>query len=211
MPNIEEILDSLNGARVFSTIDLGNAYYQVELDEDSKLKTAFSTKSGQFCFNRMPFGIAAAPATFQRLMNIVLGDMLWKEALVYLDDILVFSKTLDEHIFKLNKLFDKIKCAGLKKNPEKCHFLKQKTKFLRHIIDEEGVRTDPDKLESIKTFERPKCIKKLRSFLGLCNYYRKFIKNYSSLARNLETLCGSNKEKVFWNNECEKSFCQLKL
>ena len=86
--------------------------------------------------------------------------------------------------------------GGLKINPEKCHFLKQKTKFLGHIIDEEGVRTDPDKLESIKTFERPKCIKKLRSFLGLCNYYRKFIKNYSSLARNLETLFGSNKEKL---------------
>ena len=90
MPNIEQMLDSLNGSLFFSTIDLGSAYYQVELTEDSQEKTAFSTRTGQFCFNRMPFGIAAAPATFQKLMNIVLGKSLWKIAIVYLDDILIF-------------------------------------------------------------------------------------------------------------------------
>ena len=97
IPNIDEMLDSPRGTKWFSSFNLGNAYYQVELEDSSKLKTAFSTRSGQFCFTRMPFGIAAAPVTFQRLMNDILGDMIWKEALVYLDDILVFSDSEAEH------------------------------------------------------------------------------------------------------------------
>ena len=122
MSNIEQMLDSLNGSLFFSTIDLGSAYYQVELTEDSQEKTAFSTRTGQFCFNRMPFGIAAAPATFQKLMNIVLGKSLWKIAIVYLDDILIFSKSKEEHISRINDVLSKVKEAGLKINPEKFIF-----------------------------------------------------------------------------------------
>jgi len=123
MPNIDEMLDSLRGMKLFSSIDLGNGYYQVELEESSRLKTAFSTKTGQFCFTRMPFGIAAAPATFQKLMTDVLKEMLWKEALVYLDDILIFSKTEREHMKRLEKVFSRIQTAGLRINLEKCSFL----------------------------------------------------------------------------------------
>jgi transposase InsO family protein len=210
MPNIEEMLEVLNGCKYFSTIDLGNAYYQVELDEESKTKTAFSTKSGQYCFNRMPFGIAAAPATFQKLMTIVLGDLNWKEAVVYLDDILIFSKTLQEHKDRLNRVLSRIGDAGLRVNPEKCKFFKSETKFLGHVINQEGIQTDSSKIEAIVKFERPKCIKKLRSFLGVCNYYRKFIKDYAKLARNLESICGSNKDKLVWSEECDNSFQRMK-
>ena len=210
MPNIEQMLDSLNGSLFFSTIDLGSAYYQVELTEDSQEKTAFSTRTGQFCFNRMPFGIAAAPATFQKLMNIVLGKSLWKIAIVYLDDILIFSKSKEEHISRINEVLSKVKEAGLKINPEKCSFLKNETKFLGHIINGEGIKVDETKIEAIKRFQRPKCLKQLRSFLGLCNYYRKFIKDYSRYARVLESMCGNNKDKLIWSENCEKSFEELK-
>ena len=210
MPNIEEMLDILNGAKYFSTIDLGSAYYQVELDDISKVKTAFSTRTGQYCFNRMPFGIAAAPATFQKLMTMVLGKLIWKEAVVYLDDILIFSKNKEEHMLRIENVLTRIKEAGLKVNPEKCLFMKEEIKFLGHIINSNGIQTDKDKLEAIEKFERPKCIKNLRSFLGICNYYRKFIKDYAKFSRRLEAMCGNNKEKLIWSDECEEAFKKLK-
>ena len=210
MPNIDEMLDILNGSQYFSTIDLGSAYYQVELEEESKKKTAFSTRTGQYCFNRMPFGIAAAPATFQKLMTMVLGDLNWKEAVVYLDDILIFAKDKIEHVKRIEKVLSRIKEAGLKVNPEKCIFMKTETKFLGHIINADGIQTDKEKLEAIKNFDRPKCIKNLRSFLGICNYYRKFIKNYAKYSRTLEAMCGNNKDKLIWSDECEDAFIQLK-
>ena len=210
MPNIEEMLDILNGSKYFSTIDLGSAYYQVELDERSKEKTAFSTRTGQFCFNRMPFGIAAAPATFQKLMTLVLGELLWKEAVVYLDDILIFGKNKEEHLERVENVLQRIKQSGLKVNPEKCIFLKNETKFLGHIINSDGIQTDKEKLIAIKNFDRPKCIKNLRSFLGICNYYRKFIKDYAKFSRRLEAMCGCNKDKLVWSDECEEAFNKLK-
>ena len=114
IPNVDEILDHIGNARYFSTLDLGNAYYQIELEEASKEKTAFSTRNRQYCFNRMPFGIAAAPATFQRMMNKMLEDLNWKIALVYLDDIIIFSKSKEEHYHNLQLVFEKIKQHGLK-------------------------------------------------------------------------------------------------
>ena len=122
MPNVEEMLDMLFGSMFFSSVDLGNAYYQVELEEESQIKTAFSTRTGQFCFTRMPFGIAAAPATFQNLMNNILEDMNGKEAIIYLDDILIFSKYLKDHITSLNRLFSRIKNAGLRINAKNAIF-----------------------------------------------------------------------------------------
>ena len=211
MPNVDDMLNTLNGARFFSTVDLGNAYYQVELEADSKLKTAFSTKDGQFCFRRMPFGIAAAPATFQELMTKVLGDLNWKEAMVYLDDILIFSRTREEHLSRIAHVFDKIKESGLKINPEKCHFMTEKTKFLGYIISKDGIQTDESKIEAINNFQSPSCIKHLRSFLGLTNYYRKFIKNYAQYSKPLESICGKNNGKnLKWTDECEVAFRKLK-
>lgn len=209
MPNIEDMINVLNGAKYFSTIDLGNAYYQVELDEESKDKTAFSTKMGQFRFKRMPFGIAAAPATFQRLMTTVLGDLNWNEAVVYMDDILIFSATRDEHINRLNNVLNKIKESGLKVNPEKCRWMLQETKFLGYIINENGIKTDESKIDAINNFKSPTCIKHLRSFLGLTNYYRKFVKNYAKYSKILESLCGKDK-KLFWSDECISAFENMK-
>jgi len=184
MPNVEEMLNTLNGAKYFSTIDLGSAYHQVELENDSKLKTAFSTKNGQYCFKRMPFGIAAAPATFQELMTRVLGELNWKEAVVYLDDILIFAKDKEEHFRRVEHIFQKIKESGLRINPEKCQFMVEKTKFLGYVVSKDGIETDKTKIEAIDKFQNPSCIKHLRSFLGLTNYYRKFLKDYAKIFKN---------------------------
>jgi len=208
MPNVEDLLDKLNGAGYFSTIDLGNAYYQVQLAEESQEKTAFSTKEGQYCFTRMPFGIAAAPGTFQELMTKVLGNV--KGAVVYLDDILVYSKSKTEHVQILEKVLKKIKEAELRVNPEKCHFLKKQVKYLGHIIDKEGIKTNPEKIEAIKLFGKPSCTKKLKSFLGICNYYRRFINNYAKKARILEKLSGAKNQKLVWTEECDKAFREMK-
>ena len=209
MPNVEEMLDTLNGTNFFSSIDLGNAYYQVELDEQSQEKTAFSTKQGQYCFKRMPFGIAAAPGTFQELMNEVIKGI--RGAMVYLDDILIFSKSKEEHYQVIGQVLDRILAAGLRINPDKCTFMKEEIKFLGHIISKEGIRTDPVKVEAIRSFGEPKCVKKLRSFLGICNYYRKFIKDYATKARKLEQLCsGPGNTKLVWSSELEDIFNGLK-
>ena len=208
MPNITEMMDRLNGSRFFTSIDLGNAYYQIELDEESKIKTAFSTKEGQFCFNRMPFGIAAAPGTFQELMNTVLKEI--PESAAYLDDILIFTKTLEDHYATLDRVLGRIEKAGLRVNPEKCHILKKEVKYLGHIINQEGIQTDPSKITAIKEFEKPKCVKNLRSFLGICNYYRRFIKGYADKSRLLEEMCGKTEKKIIWTETNEKVFNEMK-
>ena len=210
IPNVDEILDNLSGAKYFSTLDLGNAFYQVKLDDESKIKTAFSVLGKQYCFKRMPFGIAAAPATFQKLMNQVLGDLNGQIAQVYLDDIIIFSKTRDDHIKHIESVFKKIEESGLKIKQEKCHFLKEEIKFLGYIIDRNGLKTDESKIDSIKNFSIPKCVKAVRSFLGLCNYYRRFIKDYTKYCKPLEALTGSKTKKLIWNEECQKSFDHLK-
>ena len=195
MPSVDEMLDTLNGAKYFTSIDLGNAYYQVELEEESQEKTAFSTKTGQYCFKRMPFGIAAAPGTFQELMTEVLKGI--KSATVYLADILVFTESKEEHFEILEEVLERIRQAGLRMNPEKCQVFRTEVKYLGHIISKDGIQTDPSKLTPIQSFERPKCVKNLRSFLGICNYYRKFIKEYAKKSRALEQLCGLNIKNWF--------------
>jgi transposase InsO family protein len=209
MPNITEMMDRLHGAKYFSTIDLGNAYYQVELDKESQEKTAFSTKSGQFCFKRMPFGIAAAPGTFQELMTKVL-EPVKKGASVYLDDILIATRTKEEHYDVIKEVFERIRQTGLRIKPSKCKILRQEVKFLGHIINHKGIQTDPEKIAAIENFQRPKCIKNLRSFLGICNYYRRFIIGYAKKAKVLEGMCGSNKEKLVWTDACEIAFQDMK-
>jgi len=208
MQNMIEMMDKLYGSKYFTSIDLGNAYYQMELEEESNLKTAFSTKAGKFYFNRIPFGIAAASGTFQELMTRILGDI--EQTVVYLDDILIFSKSLEKHYEILDRVLDRIEKAGLRINPEKCHILKTEVKFLGHVINEKGIQTDPSKLEAIKSFEKPKCIKNLRSFLGICNYYRRFIKDYATKAKTLEQLCGLDKKKLLWTEACDIAFAEMK-
>ena len=216
LPRIEDALDSLNGACIFTSLDLKSGYWQVELDEESIPLTAFTVGPlGFYECVRMPFGLTNAPATFQRLMESCLGELHLDWCIIYLDDIIIFSKNPDDHITRLEGVFEKLAKAGLKLKPSKCEFFHSSLKYLGHIVSKEGIATDPRKIEAFRNWPRPKTVTDVRSFTGFTNYYRKFIKGYAKIARPLHELTsGDNAKrknhKVDWNIRCNDSFEALK-
>lgn len=150
LPRIEETLDALSGARWFSTLDLASGYNQVEVAEVDKAKTAFCTPFGLFEFNRMPFGLCNAPGTFQRLMERLFGDRRFSSLLLYLDDIIVFSSSVQEHLLQLEEVFKRLQQEGLKIKLSKCSFFQKQVKYLGHLVSEQGVATDPDKVAAVR-------------------------------------------------------------
>ncbi|XP_025752898.1 uncharacterized protein LOC112841852 [Oreochromis niloticus] len=188
LPNIEEAFTALSGSKWFSVMDLKSGYYQVEVEEEDKHKTAFVTPMGFWEFNRMPQGVTNAPSTFQRVMEKCMGSMNLKEVLVFLDDLIVFSNTLEEHEERLLRVLNRLKEFGLKLSPEKCHFFQKSVRYLGHIVSEQGVETDPDKISALTTWPRPTNLSELKSFLGFTGYYRRFVKDYSKIARPLNDL-----------------------
>lgn len=183
MPQIEEILDNLGKSVYFSTIDLKSGFHQIPMDPAHKEKTAFSTDKGHFEFNRMPFGLKNAPATFQRAMNNILGDYIGSICYVYLDDIVIVGYNLKNHLENLNLVLKRLSEFNLKIQLDKCEFLKRETEFLGHIISGEGVKPNPDKIEKIISWPLPKTQKEIKQFLGLAGYYRRFIKDFSKITR----------------------------
>ncbi|GFU65993.1 retrovirus-related Pol polyprotein from transposon 17.6 [Trichonephila clavipes] len=157
----------------------------------------------------MPFGLCYAPATFQRLMEIVLGGLSHEACLVYLDDIIIVGRSFEEHVKNIRRVLQKPKEANLKLRPSKCHLFRREVTYLGHIISAEGVRTDPDKISSVKDWNFPTNIHQLRSFWGLCTYYRKFVKNFSTIARPLRKLA-ELKQKFIWTVDCNNPFNKLK-
>ncbi len=188
VPKIEEALHDLSGAKWFTCLDLKSGYYQIEVEEEDKHKTAFWCPLGLYEFNRMPQGICNAPATFQRFMEKCMGDMAHSGVLVYLDDLLVYSKSLEEHEERLSMVLQRLQEYGLKLSPEKCKFVQSSVKCLGHVVSAEGVKTDPDKVEAVKTWPAPTTVIELKSFLGFSGYYRRFIRDYSKIARPLHDL-----------------------
>ena len=196
IPRIEDALDSLNGACIFTSLDLKSGYWQVELDEESIPLTAFTVGPlGFYECVRMPFGLTNAPATFQRLMESCLGDLHLSWCIIYLDDIIIFSKNPDDHITRLKGVFEKLAEAGLKLKPSKCEFFKARLKYLGHVVSPQGIATDPAKIEAILKWPRPKTVTDVRSFTGFTNYYRKFIKGYAKVARPLHELTSGENAK----------------
>lgn len=157
----------------------------------------------------MPFGLCNAGATFERLMEKVLSNLSWNICMVYLDDIIILSKTFEEHIENLRQVFERLKSANLKMNLKKCCILQKQVSFLGHVLSENGISTDPSKLESIKNWPVPKLLKDIRSFLRLCSYYRKFVPKFADIARPLHKLTES-KAEFFWNSDCQQAFDKLK-
>lgn len=197
LPRVEETIDTLIGSKYFTKLDLRSGYWQVEIKEEDKHKTAFSLGPlGFYECNRMAFGLTNAPATFQRLMETCMGDIHLRECLIFLDDILVFSQSFDDHLKRLEGVFEKLEKHNLKLKPSKCEFFMSEVKYLGHIVSEEGVKTDPDKIEALKSWPVPKNIKELRSFLGFTGYYRRFIKDYARVVHPLtELLAGHSTAK----------------
>ena len=216
LPRIEESLDSLCGVVIFTSLDLKSGYWQVELDEDSIPYMAFTVGPlGFYECLRMPFGLTNAPATFQRLMENYLGDLHLNWCIIYLNDIIIYSKTPEEHVKRLEAVFRKLSKAGLKLKPSKCEFFKSEITYLGHIVSSEGIATDPKKIKVIQLWPRPETVPQVRKFTGLTNYYRKFIHNYAKVAKPLHQLVSGDNAKlkhtsVQWTEECEELFCKLK-
>ena len=188
IPRIEDTLHAMNGAQWFSCLDLKAGYYQIEMAENDKHKTAFWCPLGFYEFNRMPQGITNAPATFQRLMERCMGDLHHNGVFVYLDDIIVFGKTAKEHEEKLFQVLDRLRQFGLKLSPTKCKFFRSSVKCLGHVISTDGVSTDPSKIEAVRSWPVPNTARELKSFLGFTGYYRRFVEGYSSIAKPLNEL-----------------------
>eukprot|EP00731_Ephydatia_muelleri_P003528 Em0001g3528a len=209
LPRIDETLDMLGGAKWFSTLDLASGYWQVEMEPEHKEKTAFSTPFGTYQFKVMPFGLSNAPSTFQKLMEMVLAGLHWTTCLVYLDDIVIFSTTVEQHLSRLRDVLARLKKAGLKLKPSKCHILKKCVHYLGHIVSADGVKVDDDKIKCIVEWPTPVNLEELRRFLGIASYYRKFIKGFAHIAAPLHAL--TEKLKPWeWTGLCDEAFAQLK-
>lgn len=209
LPRIDLILEALAGSKWFATLDLQSGYWQVEMDESSREKTAFTCGNGLWEFTVMPFGLCNAPATFQRLMEEVLADIPYTTCLVYLDDIIVHAATFKELIERLQLIFDRLRDAGLKLSPTKCELCQESVQYLGHIVSAEGSRPDPSKIDTVLQWPQPRNRKEVQSFLGLCAYYRRFVKNFSHVAKPLHHLTEKS-QRFLWDERCEAAFAQLK-
>ncbi|KAK1618870.1 hypothetical protein QYE76_024387 [Lolium multiflorum] len=209
LPNINDLFDQLKGAKVFSKIDLRSGYFQLKIREEDIPKTAFTTRYGLYEYTVMPFGLTNAPAYFMTMMNKVFMEFLDKFVVVFIDDILVYSRDNAEHEKHLRLIMEKLREHKLYAKFSKCEFWLDKVGFLGHIVSAEGVAVDPSKVAAVTEWESPKNAKEIRSFLGLAGYYRRFIENFSKIAKPMTELLKKEK-KFIWTDECEASFQELK-
>lgn len=209
LPRIDDTLDCLQGSKFFSSMDLSSGYWQIEVDEADREKTAFITPEGLYEFKVMPFGLCNAPATFERMMDNLLRNLKWTMCLCYLDDIIVYSQDFDDHLERLETVLNCIKNAGLILNSKKCTFCARQINILGHLVSREGIRPDPEKVRAVQNFPVLKNIRDVRSFLGLCSYYRRFIKDFCVQARPLQELL-KNDSKFTWGVDQKEAFENLK-
>ena len=184
VPRLEDVWDMIGErkSKFFTTLDLASGFWQIAMDEETKHKTTFVTRNGQYCWNRLPYGLCNSPIRFQKVMNKVLGDLLTKSCLCYCDDILVHSATLEEHLDDIDEVLDKLEEAGLKIKASKCKFAADSMKYLSHIITAKGVLPNPEKIAVVENYPVPQNPTHVRQFMGLVNYYRRFVKGLSTIA-----------------------------
>ena len=209
VPRLDDMLDELNGSIIFSKIDLKSGYHQIRIKEGDEWKTAFKTKFGLYEWFVMPFGLTNAPSTFLRLMNHVLRDCIGKYVVVYFDDILVFSQSLDDHLRHLREVFLVLRNNSLFANSAKCTFCVDSIVFLGFVVNKMGLHVDPEKIKAIQELPTPQNVGDVRSFHGLTSFYRRFVPNFSSLASPLNELV--KKDSTFcWSEKHEQAFKRLK-
>ncbi|GFU96042.1 retrovirus-related Pol polyprotein from transposon 297 [Trichonephila clavipes] len=208
-PRIDDTLDCLKGAMFFSSMDLRSGYWQIEIDEADREKTAFITPKALYEFKVMPFGLCNAPATFERMMDNLLRHFKWTMCLCYLDDIIVFSETFEDHLIRLRLVLKCLQEAGLKLNSKEVSFAAQEVKILGHLVSSNGVRPDPDKIKAVRNFPTQRIYMTYEVFLGLCSYFRRFIKGFCYLAEPLQSLLKSGVE-FHWGPEEVEAFNSLK-
>ncbi|GBG91020.1 hypothetical protein CBR_g51679 [Chara braunii] len=209
LPMIDDLLDRVQGCKYFSKIDLKSGYHQIEVHPDDQYKTAFRTRYGHYQFIVMPFGLTNAPVTFQRCINDLFRPWLDRFVVVYLDDILVFSRTLQEHQGHLRQVLEKLREANFKINAKKCKWAKTQVLYLGHVLDGDGIKPEDNKIATIRDWLTPHTLTKLRSFLGLANYYRKFVRNFSTIVAPLRRLL---KKEAIWQSDkdCTPALKKLK-
>lgn len=209
IPNISDVLDKLGRCQYFSTLDLASGFYQVEMCPGDIPKTAFNVEHGHFEFLRMPMGLKNSPSTFQRVMDNVLRGLQNEICLVYLDDIIVFSTSLQEHMINLEKVFNRLRESNFKIQMDKSEFLQLETAYLGHIISRDGIKPNPDKIAAIKNYPIPKTPKEIKQFLGLLGYYRKFIPDFARLTKPM-TKCLKKSNKITFDSEYTDCFEKCK-
>ena len=209
LPLISELLDRVKGAKVFTKLDLKSAYNLVRIKEGDEYKTAFRTRYGHFEFLVMPFGLKNAPATFQHFINDVLSEYLDDFVISYIDDILIYSKTIEEHHIHVRRVLKKLLENNLYVKLEKCEFDKSETTFLGYVISKDGLKMDKEKVKAILDWPIPTNVKEVQSFIGLCNYYRLFIKDFAKIANPIHKLTRKNVQFI-WGKEQQKAFDKLK-
>ena len=213
LPRLECVFDTLgeSQANIFSSLDLYSGFHQIEMDEETRHKSAFITRNGVYEWLRLPFGLRNSPVSFQMIMTQVLRGLNWKFVLVYVDDILIFSKTFEEHLRHLEQVFNRLRDANLTLKPTKCEFAVKEVKYLGHILSKHGVQVDPSKTDAVSSFPVPKNQKQVKSFLGMCSYYRKFVDSFANIASPLNALLRKDSEKKFhWTLLCQEAFDKLK-
>ena len=209
LPKVEELMDRLHGAKFFSKIDLSSGYHQIRVRESDVHKTAFVSRYGSFEYLVMPFGLCNAPATFQRVMNTILRDGLDQFVLVFLDDILIYSCTLEEHIVHLRAVLERLRSEKLFGRLPKCEFFRTEVEYLGFDVGADGIKPSLSKIEAILNWPTPESVTDIRSFLGLANFYRKFIRWFSEIAAPLTDLTKKDR-KWKWSDTEEQAFNRLK-
>ncbi|CAM8956634.1 unnamed protein product [Rhodiola kirilowii] len=208
MPTVDELFDELHGATVFTKLDLRAGYHQILMASDDIYKTAFHTHDGHFEFLVMPFGLTNAPSSFQAAMKDVFRPLLHKSVLVFMDDILVYSPSWPTHLEHLQSVLTILRTHGYFVKASKCEIAQPKVHYLGHIISGEGMEMDPSKIEAIVSWEQPTTVKKLRGFLGLAGYYRRFINHFAAIAAPLTKLL--RKDAFVWGKAATDAFESLK-
>lgn len=194
---------------MFSVNDMFSSFWQVKIKSSDRQKTAFSIEGGGFWqFRVMPFGTCNSSATFERLVEKALNGLTWKICLIYIN-IIIFSKTFEEHLDRLDQVFSRIADAKLKLSPKKCSLLQKQVNFLGHTVSEDGIATDEEKIKAVKDWPVPRNVKQARSFIGLCSYYRRFVPKFAVIARHLHKLTERG-QKFVWDDSCQSAFDMLK-
>ena len=210
LPRILEVISTLDGAKVFSTLDLKSGYHQMLMNSEDTHKTAFATQFGLYEWKVMPMGLKNAPATFEHLMNLIMIALYWKNVLIYLDDILIFDKDFEEHYNNLREVLDRLRKAKLKLSSKICHLSKSTVTYPGHVINNFEIRPDPEKTKLTDTYPVPKNIKEVRFFVSLASYFRKFLRNFAQIAKPLTCLLEEGKE-FHWTLECQHAFDNLQF
>ena len=207
---MDDIMDCLSGEKYFTKIDLKSGYHHIRIREGDEWKTAFKTKDGLYEWLVMHFGLTNAPSTFMRLMNEVLKRFLGKFVIVYLDDILIFSKTKEEHLEHIRQVLQRLKEEKLLINLKKCSFMQEEIVYLGFVILVDGLKMDPEKVKAILEWPTPENVSEVRSFHGLASFYRKFIKNFSVVGNSMTETMRGDKKFFKWTHGADKSFKALK-